>query len=303
MERGGVDGDGPAGEIDAVPPASGRRSGPHARRLDNRRPHLGPAAPPSTARWRSGRSRSPGPRARRSSGRRSARPRRATSRWRRARSGSRPGPRARRRRRGPGPPRARPLRSRSRRTRRTASAPVHTGATPSASASPGRSSATGGVAGKSIVYVASPVLRTVRRPLRVSNRAGSPSASSPVSYKRCALANVACPHRSTSVVGVSQRRPNVPSAPGVTKAVSARFISTASARIQSSPTGWRRTQTAGGVAGERPVREGVDDGDGHGRAVACCVLRIPARSRRTRNTQHALRLIGGTPRGGSGRRR
>src|SRR2546425_707069 len=52
----------------------------------------------------------------------------------------------------------------------------------------------------------------------------------PSSQSTCALAIVAWPHRSTSTVGVNQRRLN-PSATGTRNAVSARFISRATCCI------------------------------------------------------------------------
>ena len=44
-----------------------------------------------------------------------------------------------------------------------------------------------------------------RQPLRVWKRAGAANANSPSSHNTWALARVACPQRSTSVVGVNQR--------------------------------------------------------------------------------------------------
>ena len=75
-------------------------------------------------------------------------------------------------------------------------------------------------------YTRSHLQSTVSRPLRVWKRAVSPPGKRPLSHSTCALASVACPHRSTSTVGVNQRRPK-PSGRGSRNAVSARFISVA----------------------------------------------------------------------------
>ena len=99
----------------------------------------------------------------------------------------------------------------------------------------------------------------------MSKRASASGASAPVSKRTWAAASVACPHRSTSTVGVNQRSPKRarPARPGTTKAVSERFISAASACIQASSAGASSRQTAAGLPENGAVREGVDDGERH----------------------------------------
>ena len=67
--------------------------------------------------------------------------------------------------------------------------------------------------------------------------------------RTCAVANVACPHRSTSDPGVNQRSSHSPATTvdGWQKAVSERFISRATSCIHSSSAGAFRMQTAAGL--------------------------------------------------------
>ena len=111
-----------------------------------------------------------------------------------------------------------------------------------------------GFAGKSS-SIQSPLRSAVSKPLSVWKRACSSGLSTPVSHKMCALARVACPHNSTSTVGVNQRKLK-PSSFGTRKAVSERFISRATSRIHASGAGAGRMQTAAGFpANARLVNE------------------------------------------------
>ncbi len=101
----------------------------------------------------------------------------------------------------------------------------------------------GGRAGKSIVSL-SPSLSTTSGPLRVENTTRFRSGVSSV-IKTNALAKVACPHRSTSVVGVNQRNAN-PSASGTKKAVSDRLFSAAIFCISGAGSHAPSGQTAAG---------------------------------------------------------
>ena len=67
-----------------------------------------------------------------------------------------------------------------------------------------------------------------------------------MSYRTCALARVACPHRPTSATGVNQRSP-YPAAWGSTKAVSDRFISLATDCIHRASAGPASRHTAAGL--------------------------------------------------------
>ena len=118
---------------------------------------------------------------------------------------------------------------------------MRSGPTPRAAA---QSSTTGistgvtGMAGKSIVMAPSPPGRQVSTPLRVWNRRSPPST--------CAEASVACPHRSTSVAGVNQRRSWSPSGRGTRNAVSAKLSSAATDCIHASVVAPVSTHTPAG---------------------------------------------------------
>jgi hypothetical protein len=100
------------------------------------------------------------------------------------------------------------------------------------------------VAGKSS-SIHSPRRSAVSSPLFVWKRAVLSGAIAPRSQSTCALASVACPHKSTSVAGVNHRRSN--SSPrGTRNAVSERFISAATFCIQPSSRAAGSTHTAAG---------------------------------------------------------
>jgi hypothetical protein len=106
-------------------------------------------------------------------------------------------------------------------------------------------------AGKSSV-TSSPT-RTVSTPERVWNLTTSSINSS--SASAWAVANVACPQRSTSTVGVNYRRSQSPSGRGRANAVSERFSSAATRCIQDASGHRSTTQTpAGFPANARSVK-------------------------------------------------
>ena len=86
-----------------------------------------------------------------------------------------------------------------------------------------------------------------RTPERVSKRRTASSGSVRSSHSTWALARVACPQRSTSTAGVNHRRAYTPGDRRRRNAVSERFISPATLRIQVSSTGWESRQTAAGL--------------------------------------------------------
>src|SRR5205814_5830199 len=121
-----------------------------------------------------------------------------------------------------------------------------TGATPRAAARPaGGSIGTGGSAGKSRRMPPSPARTALSTPLRVSK--ASSAAGSPSSQRRWADASVACPQRSTSTAGVNHRKPYRPSPRGERNAVSATFISLATACIQPGSAPAPTTHTPAGL--------------------------------------------------------
>src|SRR5436305_1381080 len=84
-------------------------------------------------------------------------------------------------------------------------------------------------------------------PLRVWKRMALVFGTGPACHRTWALARVAWPQRSTSTVGVNQRRSQSPSGRAVMNAVSDRFISRATACIQASSGTASRTHTAAGL--------------------------------------------------------
>mmetsp|Transcript_24177 Transcript_24177/g.75973 ORF Transcript_24177/g.75973 Transcript_24177/m.75973 type:complete len:247 (-) Transcript_24177:1011-1751(-) len=142
------------------------------------------------------------------------------------------------------------------RSSRAGLCPTHDPSTPSAllrmprRASPAGSSSTG-AGGNSSWMPSPPACLAKREPLRRDrNSIGWAGSTNPPAMRWCAAARVACPQRSTSTVGVNQRRLyTAPPAPatGARKAVSERFISRATSLIHSS-SGYpslRRTTAAG----------------------------------------------------------
>jgi hypothetical protein len=101
-----------------------------------------------------------------------------------------------------------------------------------------------GRAGKSRT-IQSPSFVAVRSPLCVWKRATLSRARIPSSHRTWAAASVACPQSLTSTAGVNQRRPK-PSDTGTGKAVSARFISRATACIQAGSAAARSRHTPAG---------------------------------------------------------
>ena len=87
---------------------------------------------------------------------------------------------------------------------------------------------------------------SVSGPLTDSKLTRSAGAARPVSYRTCALARVACPHRPTSATGVNQRSP-YPAGRGSRKAVSDRFISLATDCIHRASAGPPSRHTAAGL--------------------------------------------------------
>jgi len=87
-------------------------------------------------------------------------------------------------------------------------------------------------------------LLTASGPLRVEKTTWVRSGDSSV-ISTNAVASVACPHRSTSVVGVNHRSAN-PSPSGTKNAVSDRLFSAAMACIKGSGSHARSGQTAAG---------------------------------------------------------
>ena len=94
---------------------------------------------------------------------------------------------------------------------------------------------------------------------------GSPVAARPKCHSPQAEANVACPHRSTSTLGVSQRNSNTRWR-WTRKAVSDKFISAATACNQPSAGQASSKQTAAGLpekgrsANASTTRSGIEDG-------------------------------------------
>ena len=115
-----------------------------------------------------------------------------------------------------------------------------------------------------------------RRPLFVSKRATEPRSNRSVSHRACAAASVACPHRSTSTVGVNHLRSNA-SGPATTNAVSARFISAATLCIQLSAAGRASRQHRRGISTKRLRGECVDLEKRHGHGDDR--IAVPSRSR------------------------
>src|SRR5690606_21571088 len=107
--------------------------------------------------------------------------------------------------------------------------------------SEGASAGVVGSAGKSSSIIPSARAVQVRIPLRVVNRWLPPST--------CAAARVACPHRSTSVVGVNQRSGlgSVPATEVSTKAVSECLSSAATDCIHSGSAGASSSTTPAGL--------------------------------------------------------
>src|SRR5687768_2004702 len=96
-------------------------------------------------------------------------------------------------------------------------------------------------------------------PLRVQKRIGSPAVAILAACHRAkAAASVAWPQRSTSTLGVNQRRSN-PSPFSTTNAVSDWFISRATSCIHSSVGHFRQGADDRRIAGEWPVGEGIDE--------------------------------------------
>mmetsp|Transcript_127989 Transcript_127989/g.410079 ORF Transcript_127989/g.410079 Transcript_127989/m.410079 type:complete len:232 (-) Transcript_127989:291-986(-) len=97
---------------------------------------------------------------------------------------------------------------------------------------------TGASAGKFISIMPDSSLLIVRMPLwRVVKLMASVFGQNPASHKACAAANVPCPHKATSTVGVNHRNPQElaePSKSRQTNAVSDKFISRAIRRMLSS---------------------------------------------------------------------
>ena len=90
-------------------------------------------------------------------------------------------------------------------------------------------------------------LYSVKTPLWVWKRITFAAGTRPVAHRTWADASVACPHSSTSTVGVNQRRSQSPSGRGRMKAVSAWFISLAAACIQAARGPASGRQTAAGL--------------------------------------------------------
>src|SRR4051794_36186678 len=103
-----------------------------------------------------------------------------------------------------------------------------------------------GAAGKSS-SIQSPSGWAPRTPLRVWNCSGPPLAAWPSCQRTWALARVAWPQRSISRVGENHRKFQSPSSRRTRNAVSDRFISRATACIQSSAGYASSTHTAAGL--------------------------------------------------------
>lgn len=114
---------------------------------------------------------------------------------------------------------------------------TESGSAPRAAASPaGAVAGVSGAVGKSRVIAPSGWVVAVRIPQRAAKR--TVPLAVPVVCRTCAVARVACPHMSTSVVGVNQRSAQSASPPGGSgwaKAVSDRFSSMAIRWSRSSP--------------------------------------------------------------------
>src|SRR5436305_1488860 len=117
-------------------------------------------------------------------------------------------------------------------------------------------------------------------PLRVWKRMALVFGTGPACHRTWALARVAWPQRSTSTVGVNQRRSQSPSGRAVMNAVSDRFISRATACIQASSGTASRTHTAAGL----PAK---------GRSVNASTVTIVVKSIGARHHGDEVVLVGG----------